>query len=166
MRKNVINFDANNFDDVIIFWWHQQNLQKMSPKSSKFHKKLLKTEYRKILRLFVADITEFPEEIYLEKFKPISKMVVIYRPEFSGKNKDPIVSWDLEVVTTWNFHKELHSTKQVYWWHHFSIFADVSKNAFWSVKYTWVINQHLLSNAIDHASFNCFGYYEKHCVNG
>ena len=72
----------------------------MSPKSSKFHKKLLKTEYRKILRLFVADITEFPEEIYLEKFKPISKMVVIYRPEFSGKNKDPIVSWDLEVVTT------------------------------------------------------------------
>ena len=69
MRKNVINFDANNFDDVIIFWWHQQNLQKMSPKSSKFHKKLLKTEYRKILRLFVADITEFPEKIYLEKLQ-------------------------------------------------------------------------------------------------
>ena len=41
----------------------------MSPKSSKFHKKLLKTEYRKILRLFVADITEFPEKIYLEKLQ-------------------------------------------------------------------------------------------------
>ena len=32
-------------------------------------------------------------------------MVVIYRPEFAGKNKDYTVSWDLEVVTTWNFHK-------------------------------------------------------------
>ena len=45
MRKNVINFDANNSDEIIIFRWLQQNLQKMSPQSSKFHKKLLKTEY-------------------------------------------------------------------------------------------------------------------------
>ena len=43
--------------------------KKMSPKLSKFHKKLLKTEYRKILRLFVADIMEFPEKIYLEKLQ-------------------------------------------------------------------------------------------------
>ena len=41
----------------------------MYPKSSKFHKKFLKTEYRKILRLFVADISEFPEKIYLEKLQ-------------------------------------------------------------------------------------------------
>ena len=41
----------------------------MSPKSSKFYKKFLKTEYGKLLRLFVADITEFPEKIYLEKFQ-------------------------------------------------------------------------------------------------
>ena len=75
-------------------------LQKMSPKSSKFHKKLLITEYRKILRLFIADITEFPEKIYLKNYKPISKIVVIYRPEFAGKNNDHTVSWDLEVVTT------------------------------------------------------------------
>ena len=69
MRKNVINFDANNSDDIIIFWWLQQNLQKMSPQSCKFHKKLLKTEYWKILRLFVADITELAEKIYLEKLQ-------------------------------------------------------------------------------------------------
>ena len=41
----------------------------MSPKSSNFHKKLLKIEYQKILRLFVADITDFPEKIYLEKLQ-------------------------------------------------------------------------------------------------
>ena len=51
------------FDDII------KICKKMSPKSSKFHKKLLKAEYRKILRLFVADITEFPEKIYLEKLQ-------------------------------------------------------------------------------------------------
>ena len=71
----------------------------MSPKSSKFHKKLLKTEYRKILRVFVADIMEFPQKVYLEKlqtnFQDGSNL-----PEFAGKNKDHTVSWDLEMVTT------------------------------------------------------------------
>ena len=63
----MINFDVNNFDNVIIF----DDISKicLNPKSSKFHKKFLKTEYRKILRLFVADISEFPEKIYLEKLQ-------------------------------------------------------------------------------------------------
>ena len=55
--------------------------------------------------------------------------VRIYRPGFIGKNKDHLITWDVEVLSTWNFHKLFPLMKEVDWWRHFSNSADVSKNA-------------------------------------
>ena len=71
------------------------------------------------------------------------RTIRIYRPRIIGKNNNHEISWDLEVVSTWNFSqkktKEFHfMTKEFHWSGHFFISADIRKNVFWSVKYAWV----------------------------
>ena len=87
--------------------------------------------------------------------------------------------WNFAQLLSWNLPLGVSLTKETDLWRHQPVFADVSKNGFWSV-YTQVtqnkhkssdmtddvINQLLLSRVIPGVSFNFMAYVEPEMPGG
>lgn len=57
------------------------------------------------------------------------------------ENIERIIYLVLEEVSTRDFQKKVALTKEVEWWSHFPISAEVSNNKFWSLQYSLVTRQ-------------------------